>query len=381
MHIICHYAEIGLKKGKRRFFEEKLVENIKSALKPVFFKQVKRISGRIIIEFESDIPLSQWDKISVLLKNAFGISHFSLAQSCQPRIEEIKKKGLEILKEKEFKTFKIKTQRSNKNFPLTSPEINEQIGESILNNLKKKVDLKNPDLTLFIEIVDNYAFLYLEKIKGLGGLPIGSSGKALCLLSGGIDSPLAAYMAMKRGIKLELIHLYFDKSSIKKVKEIAKVLSKFQKGIKLYLIPFKKIQKEIAQKLPLETRCLHCKRMMLKIARAIGKKEGIRTIITGENIGQVASQTLDNLRAIESDNDFLILRPLSCFDKKTTIKKTKEIGSYEKSIIKELPCPIVPKHPKTKSSPEEIRREEEKINREKLVKEALAESEDPVIIS
>ncbi len=381
MHIICHYAEIGLKKGKRRFFEEKLVENIKSTLKAESFKQVKRISGRIIIEFESDISPSQWDKISVLLKNVFGISHFSLAQSFQPEIEEIKKKGLEILKEKEFKTFKIETQRSNKNFPLTSPEINRQIGEHVLNNLKKKVDLENPDLTLFIEIVDNYSFIYSEKIKGQGGLPVGSSGKALCLLSGGIDSPLAAYLAMKRGIKLELIHLYFDKSSIKKVKEIAKILSKFQKKIKLHLIPFKEIQEEIARKLPLETRCLHCKRMMLKIAREIGEKEGIKTIITGENIGQVASQTLANLRTIELGNDFLILRPLSCFDKKTTIEKTKEIGSYEKSIIKELPCPIVPEHPETKSSPEKIRREEEKIDREKLVKKALAESEDLVIIS
>ena len=256
-YIICHYGEIALKGKNRKFFEEALVKNIKLALRPTNFEFVKRISGRIIVKLKNK---TDRDRVSVSLSNVFGIVSFSFAEDSPQEIKEIKKKSFEFLKNKKFKTFKISTQRSKKEFPLTSQEINEKVGEFVLKKLGQhrakgagvRVDLKNPDITCFIEIVEKYAFLYLKKIAGPGGLPVGVSGKAVSLLSGGIDSPVASFLAMKRGLQLIFLHFhalpYTSRASIDKTKKIVKVLNKFQPKIKLYLIPFADIQKEILLK-------------------------------------------------------------------------------------------------------------------------------------
>lgn len=378
-YFICHYHEIGLKGKNRKFFEERLVENIKKALPKSSFLFVKRISGRIIIKLNKAGKKKE-KEIKNSLKNVFGISYFTSADSCEQKIEKIKKKSLEILKSQKFKTFRITTQRSKKEFALTSQQINEKIGEFIIKKLNKKVNLEKPDLTCFIEIVEKYAFLYLEKIRGAGGLPVGVSGKAIVLLSGGIDSPVAAFYIMRRGVKVIFIHFhaypYTEKASIEKAKRIVKILNKFQFNSKLYLIPFALIQKEILLKTPPPLRVILYRRMMLRIAQVISEKEKARTLVTGESIGQVASQTLENIRAIEQAIDLLILRPVIGQDKQDIIDKAREIGTFEISILPHEDCcaRFLPKHPETRAKLREVKRVEKKLNIEKLIKEAIKKS-------
>jgi len=377
--IICHYAEIGLKGKNRKFFEEKLIENLKKALAGLGCRKIKRISGRILVELDEKI---KEDKIKEALKNVFGVAYFSFAVSCQQEIGIIKEKVVELLKSKKFKTFRIETKRSEKDFSLTSQEINEKVGEYVLGKLKSqnaklKVDLEDPDVTCFIEIVEKYAFLYLEKTKGPGGLPVSVSGKAISLLSGGIDSPVASFYGMQRGIKIIFLHFtsypFTEQASIEKVKKIVKILNKFQFQSKLYLIPFLDIQKEILLKTKAKLRVVLYRRFMFKIAEVLAKKEKIKALITGESVGQVASQTLENIGVIEEAIKSLVLRPLIGMDKEDIIKKGKEIGTFDVSILPAQDCcqRFLPKHPETRANLKEVKEEEKKLDVEKLIKQAI----------
>jgi thiamine biosynthesis protein ThiI len=392
-YIICHYSEIGLKGKNRKFFEEELIENIKKlSLKIDDFEFAKRISGRIIVKLTKK-GIRREKEIEDSLKNIFGIAYFAFAISSNQEIKDIQGKALELLapyrnevsglglKTKKFKTFRISTQRSKKEFPLNSQQINEKVGEYVLKRLKaKKVKLENPDITCFIEIVEKYSFLYLEKIKGLGGLPVGVSGKAIALLSGGIDSPVAAFFAMKRGIKVIFLHFhaypYTSVASIEKVKKLTKILRKYQGNSRLYLVPFGDIQKEILLRIASKLRVIFYRRLMFKIAQEIAKKENALGIFTGESIGQVASQTLENIRAIEEAVNLPVYRPLISWDKEEIIKKAREIDTFDTSILPDEDCcsRFVPVHPETKAKIESVIEEEKKLNTKKLIKEAIRRS-------
>ncbi len=370
-YVICHYNEIGLKGGNRKFFEEKLIENIKNFLDPSLYFFIKRISGRFIIKLTAEGEKNQ-KNIEKKLKNIFGLANFSFASETEQNINAIKRSALETLEQEQFKSFKVFTQRSNKNFNLTSQEINKIVGETIVENLKKKVDLENPDATLFIEIAEDKAFFYLKKITGLGGLPTGVSGKGLVLLSDGIDSPVAAWQMIKRGMKVSFIHFHSytdqEEEATEKVKKIALVLSKYQGRSILYLAPFKEIQKKILEQ---QTRdcCLICKRMMFKIAGEIAKTEGINALITGDSLGQVASQTIENMGIIEDKTNLPVLRPLIGFDKQETIEKAKEMGTYEISILPtSFYCQqFLPKHPRTKGNLKQVEKTEEELFDKKTI--------------
>ena len=379
-YVVCHYHEIGLKGKNRKFFEEKLVENIKRALKPDYFESVRRISGRLLVKLTKKGARKQ-KQIQSSLKKVFGIAYFAFAVNSDQKAEKIKEKALELLKDKKFKSFRTTTQRSKKEFPLTSQQINEQVGEFIVEKLIKKVDLKNPDLTCFIEIVENFAFLYLEKIKGPGGLPTGVSSQAIVLLSGGIDSPVAAYQILKRGVKAIFLHFhsfpYTDQASIEKVGEIVELLSRYQGKSKLYLIPFAKIQEQILTKTPAKLRVVLYRRMMMKIAQKIAEKEKALALVTGESVGQVASQTLENIKVIEEVVDLPVFRPLIGQDKQEIIDQAKEIGTFKISIIPHQDCcsRFLPKHPATKARLDEVKKAEENLDIEELVNSAIAETE------
>jgi len=380
--IICHYAEIGLKGKNRKFFEEGLMGNIKTSFiinSCDGIKNIRRISGRILIKIDKR---AEEDKIRQALKNVFGIAYFSFAVNCEQDMEEIKKKSFEILEDKEFKTFRVETKRAEKDFYLTSQQINEQVGEYIFEklnakSLKFRVNLKNPDITCFIEIVEKYAFLYLEKVRGLGGLPVGVSGKAMSLLSGGIDSPVASFYGMQRGIKIIFLHFtsfpFTEQASIEKVKKIVKILNKFQFQSKLYLIPFLNIQKEILLKTKAKLRVVLYRRFMFKIAEVLAEKEKIKALITGESVGQVASQTLENIGVIQETIKSLVLRPLIGMDKEDIIKKGKEIGTFDVSILPAQDCcqRFLPKHPETRANLKEVKEEEKKLDVKGLIKEAI----------
>jgi len=286
IYIICHYGEIGLKGKNRGFFEKKLVENIKTTLNKDFFNEVKRISGRLLIKLTAKGE-EERKEIEKTLKKVFGLVYFAFAEREEQKIESIEKRAAGLIREKKFETFRVSTQRSKKDFFLTSPEINEKVGGGLKKELNKRVDLENPDLTVFIEIVEKYAFLYLEKISGPGGLPVGVSGRALCLISGGLDSPVAAWQMMKRGLKIVFIHFYAyvgdENKALEKIEKIASTLNQYQAKSRLYLIPFKRIQERILK----DNRycCLCCKRLMFKIAEKIAQEENCQALVTGDNLG------------------------------------------------------------------------------------------------
>lgn len=378
-YIICHYNEIGLKGKNRKFFEERLMKNIKMGLNhkvPGSFKHVKRISGRIIVILDQAGGINQ-KKIELVLKNIFGIAYFAFALNVKQNISDIEKNCLHLLQDKNFKNFRISTQRSKKEYPLTSQKINEKIGAYIVEKLNKKVDLTKPDVTCFVEIVEKFAFVFLKKIKGSGGLPISTGGKAIVLLSGGIDSPVASFYVLKRGLNAVFLHFYSppytSEASVKKASNLVKIINKFQFKSKLYLAPFAEIQKEILINTPAKLRVVLYRRFMLRIAREIAKKEEAQAIVTGESIGQVASQTIENIGVIAEIIDLLILRPLIGFDKHEIIEQAKRIGTYPVSILPHQDCcaRFLPKHPATRARLAEVEQAEKNLNISDLIKSAI----------
>lgn len=351
-YIVIHYGEIALKLGNRRFFENKLIENIRKALKDMRKIWLKHQHGRIIILIEENYDLNL---IKDKLQKVFGIEYFVFAHNSEQDIEQIKKDLYSLIKKKKFKTFRITARRSQKAFPMNSQRIAQELGEFVMKKMKKKVDLENFDLNIFVDIVENFAFLYFEKIECRGGLPVGVSEPLLCLMSGGIDSPVAANLMQKRGARIVYVH--FDaypatpKENSEKVKELVKVLNEYQNNSKLYLVPFLEIQKEILKIAPEDYRVIFYRRAMLRIAEKIANKEGILALVTGESLGQVASQTVENIKAISEAISMPILRPLIGFNKEEIIEVARKIGTFELSAQPFTDCCslYVPKHPVTRA--------------------------------
>ena len=387
MNILIHYNEIALKKGNRDYFEKKLIKNIRERIEKDFpgsLKGIDRYPGRFIVEIEDS---SDKNILKKVFENIFGIHNFSFVTEVEQNMEDLKEAGWRIMREGEFETFRVETKRSNKNFPFTSEEINREVGGYIYEKLEKaglapKVNLGSPDKTCFIEIFNKKAFIFSEKIKGLGGMPIGSSGKALALLSGGIDSPVAAYYGLKRGVSVDFIHFhslpYTSEASNEKVEALAKKLLKFQTKARIFMVPFANVQKQIVMNSPEKLRVVMYRRLMMRIAERVCEKNNYQALYTGESVAQVASQTLENITAT---NDALenipVLRPLIGFDKLEIIEVAKKIDTYEISIIPHEDCctRFIPKHPETKANLEEVREVEKNLDIEKLVEKAVEEME------
>ena len=373
---VIHYGEIALKGKNREVFERKLIENINRKIWEIGVK-VKRRFGRLVIYADDQ-------RIAEKLKKTPGIKYFALAEVCDLDIDEIKKKALETLPRK-TKTFKIETKRSNKNFPYTSIEINRVVGEYILKRRDGiRVDLNNPDTKIFIEICEKECFIYTSKIPSIGGLPAGVAGKVISLISGGIDSPVSAFMIMKRGC--EVIAVHFFNSTLhspevrEKIKMIAEKLSEFHE-IRLYMVPFEDIQREIIRLIPSKYRMVVYRRSMMRMANIIAEKEDAKAIVTGDSLSQVASQTLDNLNVIYNASSLPVLSPLIGMDKEEIIEVAKKIGTYEISILPYEDCCslMIAKHPETRAKLNEILRIESSSgfskNCDKLEREAVEKSE------
>ncbi|MDP3057747.1 MAG: tRNA uracil 4-sulfurtransferase ThiI [bacterium] len=387
--IIIHYAEIALKGENRRNFEKKLVENIKHALKDLKYEKIERLSGRILITLDTSVEI---DNFKLALSHVFGISHFSIGWEINADLDEINKILAEMLKKeiagrlaekKEIKTFRITARRAEKNFPLTSNQINYKVGEYIFekSGLGLKVNLKNPDINCFIEIVEGKALFYFDKIKALGGLPVGISGKVLSLISSGFDSPVAAWHLMKRGARVHFIHFHSyprtSKASINNVKNLIKALDQYQFGSVLYLAPLLDIQREIFSQCEERLRIILYRRFMFRIAEALAKKIGAGALVTGESLGQVASQTLENIGVVNNAISIPVFRPFIGTDKIEIIDEAKKINTYEFSSQPYEDCCslFTPRHPATKARLEQIRFEESKLDSEKLIKEATGKIE------
>ena len=377
--ILCHYAEVGLKLGNRRFFENWLMKNIKAALNrtiPDKKYTVRRLYGRIIIELDDNLTTSR-KEITKALSSTFGIAYFAFARYVAQEIKGIREMALAALQDKEFETFKIKTRRPDQQFILTAQQVNEDVGAFILSKMDKTVQLKDPNVTCYIDIVQGAVYVYTEKTPGPGGLPTGANGKAVGLLSGGIDSPVASLLTMKRGAAVTFVHFHSvpmtTEESIEKVKQIITVLSRYQTRIHLYLVALTPIQKEILLKTKEKYRIILYRRFMFRIAEIIAHKEKARAIVTGESLGQVASQTLDNIAAIGEVSSMPILRPLIGLDKLEIINLAKRYGTYDISILPDQDCCslFLPRSPATKAKTQFVEAEEENLAVDKLIQDAI----------
>lgn len=379
--IVIRYGEIMLKGDNKRFFEDKLVKHIRHSVSDLGKLKVYKKDSRIYIDVENYSEKQIVDRV----KRVFGVALISVAKRFPVDFEVIKQVALEELKEQiekhHFKSFKVDSKRVDKRFPLTSPEISREIGGYLLQNQEEiKVDVHNPEVTIYVEVRDE-AFVYADKIHGLGGLPVGTNGKALLLLSGGIDSPVAGWMVGKRGVDIEAVHFhsypFTSERAKEKVMDLAKILSIYVGKFKLYSVNLLPIQQEINEKCPEEEMTILSRRFMMKIAEAIAVRKSFNALITGESIGQVASQTVESLHVTNSAVTMPVFRPLIAMDKVDIIEIAKKVGTFETSILPFEDCCTVflPKRPITKPRLEKILLSEEKLEVQRLIEEALENME------
>ena len=384
--ILVRYAEIHLKGLNRPFFERLLVDRIKQALYPVK-ANVEREQGRIFVYGIDEQNLSDcMDK----LQRVFGIHSISPACCVEKDWNVIRDAAIAETKElaegRDALTFKCFARRSDKHFPMTSEQLCRELGHELLEAYPNlSVDVHHPELSVTVEIRQQNAFVYTKEILGAGGMPVGSNGKAMLLISGGIDSPVAGYMIAKRGVLLDAVHFYSypytSERARDKVVELTKLVSRYAGTINLYLVPFTDIQLTIYDKCPSTETTVLMRRLMMKIAERIARETGSLALITGESIGQVASQTIESLCVTDDAVTMPVFRPLIGFDKEEIIEKAQRIGTFETSILPYEDCctVFVPKHPVTKPKIDKLRESEASVDFEPMIVEAIAKTEKLLI--
>ena len=372
--ILIKYGELTTKKANRNLFINTLYNNIREVLKDFDIKIIKN-RVRMFIEVNND---NDFNDIVDKLGKVFGIHSIVIAYEVDNNIDSIKNNILEIIKDIKFTTFKVDTKRSNKSFKYTSMEFNNVIGGLLLGNIDNiKVDVHNPDYTLKIEIRDNFTYIYGMEIKGAGGYPVGVAGKGLLMLSGGIDSPVAGYLAMKRGIKIEC--LYFESPphtsmmARNKVKQLVEKLSVYQPNIKLHVVNFTNMQESIYKNINPDYMITIMRRMMYRISEKFMDKRNCLILINGESVGQVASQTLPSMRVINNVTSIPVIRPVACLDKLEIIEISKKIDTYETSILPYEDCCTIflPKHPVINPKLDMCLKYEKNFDYEKLINETI----------
>ncbi|MEE2876328.1 MAG: tRNA uracil 4-sulfurtransferase ThiI [Candidatus Neomarinimicrobiota bacterium] len=385
-HILCHYSEIGLKGRNRSFFEDRLKANILDTVKlryPNSVKSVRRYYGRLVVRIAD--PSANLAPLIDVLKDVLGLAYFAPAFESTQEIDYLKTDAHRLLSEMDFQSFRITARRGGNEIPLKAQRVNEEVGAHIVETMAKKVNLSAPDANCYIDMFEKKAFIYPERIIGRGGLPVGVSGRVAVMLSGGIDSPVAAYLAMKRGAKAIFVHFhsipYTTPASIEKVREMINTLNRFQMRSKLYLVELAPVQKQVVEKTAARFRVLLYRRFMLRITDVIARKERVKGVVTGESLGQVASQTLENMAAVGRVINMTILRPLVGFDKQEIIDRAKDIGTYDISILPDQDCCslFVPKRPSTKARTEQLEKEEEVLNIDELVDAAVETASSELI--
>ncbi|MFC1685422.1 tRNA uracil 4-sulfurtransferase ThiI [Nanoarchaeota archaeon] len=372
--VLIHYGEIALKKKNKPLFEGKLVKNIKDSadFQKVKLKSLKKERTFVFCEFDSSR-----EDVKRVLDCVFGIKYFCFIEEVdkdEKVIVEKVKSMLEDVKKRGEKSIAFKTKRADKRFPLKSPELNALFGEEA-NKLGLKVDYSNALTTIFVEIGEKRCFVYFEKIKGPGGLPVGSSGKVLCLLSGGIDSPVAARQIMRRGCRVEFLHVHNlreEEAKNSKMIDVVKILDKYQFKTKLHLVSYTNYEFSTMEKVSNNYDLVLFKHYLLKLAERFALRKGIRAIVTGDNLGQVASQTLENIRATSYSVSVPIFRPLLTYDKDEIVDLARKIGTYELSIKQYKDCcSILAKNPEVNTKLEYFKEVLEKIDVDKIVQESI----------
>lgn len=372
-HIMVRFGELSTKGKNKSEFIRVLAKNIKSALSDFSSLEYIVKHDHIYVKLNEENP----DNVILILQDVSGIHSLSLVYKTSDDIENLKKVALELIKSENGKTFKVKAKRSNKTYPIISDQINRIIATEILKNTSLKVDVHNPDILLSIEIRDEGAYLFTKTYKACGGYPLGIGGKVMHMLSGGIDSPVAAYLLMRRGITIECIHFasppYTNIGVIEKLKDLLAKLNHYQIKIRLNIVPFTKIQEEIYRVSNESYAITIMRRMMYRLASRLAKQRHCLAISSGESVGQVASQTLDSIKVINDVTNIPVLRPLVTEDKENIIKISRHIGTYDISIRPYEDCCTIfaPKNPKTKPNLEKCLEFESKFDYESMIEEAL----------
>lgn len=385
--ILVRYEEIFLKRSNRNVFENRLIKNIRQRLENMGEVHVTCSQSRIYVESPDD----DFDLAEAVerLKKVFGIASMSIVHRVPTDFEIIKASAVgivaDLLSRYNHKTFKVETKRADKSFPLSSPQVSAEVGAHILRNFPRlKVDVHNPDFVFYVEIRES-TYLYSEIIPAAKGLPTGTAGRATLLLSGGIDSPVAGWMIAKRGAELDAVYFhsppYTSERAKEKVVRLSKILSEWTMGIRLYVVPFTEIQMAIHQKCPEEYLTIIMRRYMMKIAERIAHNNGALALVTGEAIGQVASQTMESLLVTNSAVTLPVYRPLIGMDKNEVVNIARHIGTYETSILPYEDCCtlFVARHPTTRPSLEKTLEYESVLDEEQMIAKALDQVETIII--
>ena len=376
--ILIHYHEISLKGKNRSWFEKRLLKNIRKQLRGMSYSTVQHNAARV---FCFGVEKEQWNAYSTRLKRVMGIKHATLMSQISAEMDCIIAEVLKQLRGKDFNSFRISARRQYKEFSLTSQEINEEIGTAVISTYNKTVNLKHADIDVMIQLIKGMAYVGCDRIYGYGGLPVGCSEEAVSMISSGIDSPVASFEMLKRGVDLTYVHFHSapatNRQSIRNVKEILKVLAAYQIRCKLHLVPLFEIQQRIMAEAPNKLWVILFRRAMVKLACMLADKEEIPALVSGESVGQVASQTLSNIRATSDAGDRPILRPLAGMNKDEIVEKAEKIGSYEISIEPYDDCCsfFIPMHPETKADLDRVRKTESGIEFGNLFQNALENTE------
>ena len=380
--ILVKNGELALKGLNRSTFEDILVKNMKRRLIHSVGKFTFTKSQSTIIVEPSEDDLD-FEKAVEVIGKVFGIAGFSRATLAEKDLDDIKNVALSYLGDdlRSVKTFKVNAKRSDKKFPLTSPELCREVGAHLLRNIPSlKVDVHNPDITVTVEVRDKHVFVHGNQIKGAGGMPVGSAGRVALLVSGGIDSPVAGWMMAKRGLQLTAIHFaappYTSKRAEMKVRDLVSIVSKYSGRVNFAVVNFTEIQETIREKCPEELFTIIMRRLMMKIAVRLAERDGCGALVTGESLGQVASQTLGALACTNAVSTIPVFRPLIGMDKDEIITISRKIGAFETSVLPYEDCCTVftPKHPRTRPTLELIEKAESAVDWDEMIERAIAET-------
>ncbi|HEX6976246.1 MAG TPA: tRNA uracil 4-sulfurtransferase ThiI [Vicinamibacterales bacterium] len=375
MHsIVVHYQEIALKGNNRPWFISHLARNMRMATKDLGVKEVRVLMGRI----EVVLGGADWQAVRDRLGKVFGIANFAEAGRAPLDVDAIAQAILRDLGDRQATTFRVSARRADKRFPLRSPEIEREVGGRIKEARGWTVNLAQPEFTIHVEALTDDAFYYFGKEPGAGGMPVGTSGRVVCLMSGGIDSPVAAWRLMRRGCRVTLVHFHsypiLSRASQEKTRELAKLLATYQYHSRLFLVPFGEIQQQVVLAVPPPLRVVIYRRLMMRIAEAIARRVKAQALVTGEVVGQVASQTLENMASINSVVKMPVLRPLVGMDKDEITAEAQRLGTYPISIIPDQDCCTLftPRHPATKAHRWEVEQAESALPIDEVVAQAAA---------
>ena len=373
--VIVHYQEIALKGKNRPWFVARLVRNLSQALSDLDVKAVRVLMGRIEIVLG---PNADWTAVGARLERVFGIGNFAKAGRAPLDVDAIAARILDDLGATQAGSFRVSARRADKRFPLTSPQIEREVGGRIKEARRWTVNLSAPELTIHVEALTDEAFYFFGKHQGAGGLPVGASGRVVALLSGGIDSPVAAWRLMRRGCRVVFLHFHsypvLSRASQEKVRELANLLTQYQYASRLLLVPFADLQQQVILTVPAPLRVVIYRRLMMRIAEEVACRQRALALVTGEVVGQVASQTVENLNRINEVVTLPVLRPLIGMDKEEITAQAQQLGTYPISIIPDQDCCTLftPRHPATKARRGDVERAEASLPIQEMIEKALA---------